>query len=132
MTFILTQSSARAGTDQRNSVFILTNQYLWSVLRAVGVGAVAETYTVGGISDRTVSVKERRMVAARGRTSMVSVLPILRNWQQPAKVSAAARSKTALVELIHHEGFADADEKFKSEMLVLAAMDVVCLCFFPA
>ena len=52
--------------------------------------------------------------------------------QQPAKVSAAARSKTALVELIHHEGFADADEKFKSEMLVLAGMDVVCLCFFPA
>ena len=65
------------------------------------MGAVAETYTVGGISDRTVSVKERRMVAARGRTSMVSVLSTVRNWQQPAKVRARfgeGRSREMLME----------------------------------
>lgn len=32
------------------------------------------------------------------------------------------QNKKMLVELIHHEGFADADEKFKSEMLMLAGM----------
>ena len=36
-------------------------------MRAVGV-----TYAVGGSCDRTVSVRERRMVAARGRVSMTN------------------------------------------------------------
>ena len=44
---IRTQSSARAGTDQTNSVFILSNQYLWRVRETVGeVREVEETYTV--------------------------------------------------------------------------------------
>ena len=44
---IRTQSSARAGTDQTNSDFILSIQYLWRVRETVGeVRDVEETYTV--------------------------------------------------------------------------------------
>ena len=44
---IRTQSSARAETDQTNSVFILSTQYLWRVRETVGgVREVEETYTV--------------------------------------------------------------------------------------
>ena len=44
---IRTQSSARAGTDQKNSVFILSTQYLWRVRETVRVvREVEETYTV--------------------------------------------------------------------------------------
>ena len=44
---IRTQSSARAGTDQTNSVFILSTQYLWRVRETVGVvREVEEPYTV--------------------------------------------------------------------------------------
>ena len=46
------------------------------------------TYTVVGSSDRAVSVTERRMVAARGRTSMTSTLSRTRNWKTPAKAEA--------------------------------------------
>ena len=46
------------------------------------------TYTVVGSSDRAVSVTERRMVAARGRTSMTSTLSRTRNWKTPARVEA--------------------------------------------
>lgn len=42
--------------------------------------------------------------------------------QRPSMVKLKDQNKKMLVELIHHEGFADADEKFKSEMLMLAGM----------
>ena len=46
---IRTQSSARAGTDQTNSDFILSIQYLWRVRETVGeMRDVGETYTVVG------------------------------------------------------------------------------------
>ena len=46
------------------------------------------TYTVVGSSDRAVSVTERRMVVARGRTSMTSTLSRTRNWKTPARAEA--------------------------------------------
>ena len=49
---------------------------------------VAVTYTVGGSSDRAVSVRERRMVEARGRMSIMSELSVARNWQTPAREGA--------------------------------------------
>merc|ERR1712216_345155 len=42
--------------------------------------------------------------------------------QRPSMVELKHKNKETLVQLIHHEGFADADEKFKSEMLMLAGM----------
>lgn len=46
------------------------------------------TYTVGGGCDRAVSDRERRMVEARGRTSILSELSVARNWQTPAREGA--------------------------------------------
>ena len=46
------------------------------------------TYTVWGSSERAVSVREMRMVAARGRTSMIRALSRARNWRTPARAEA--------------------------------------------